>query len=89
MDSQIVSRPREMERAPVNYHERAEINKQHAARQGDAVSQIDTTEKLSDAPESGSSLFALCGLGVAGILMLGWICALAWMAWRLTGWLLS
>ncbi|GAA0005405.1 hypothetical protein BRDID11002_54080 [Bradyrhizobium diazoefficiens] len=42
---------------------------------GDAVSQIDTTEKLSEAPEPGDSLFALCGLGVAGIVMLGWICA--------------
>jgi hypothetical protein len=52
------------------------------------VSQIDTTEKLSEAPETGSSLFALCGLGVAGIAMLGWICALAWIAWRLANWLL-
>jgi hypothetical protein len=52
------------------------------------VSQIDTTEKLSEAPETGSSLFALCGLGVAGIAMLGWVCGLAWIAWRLVDWLL-
>ncbi|MGT2436427.1 RNA-binding protein [Bradyrhizobium betae] len=72
----------------MNFHERAETNEQQAARQGDAVSQIDTTEKLQDTLESGNSLFALCGLGVAGIAMLGWIGALAWMAWRLAGWLL-
>ncbi|WP_349630376.1 RNA-binding protein [Bradyrhizobium canariense] len=52
------------------------------------MSQIDTTEKLAEMPEPGSSLFALCGLGVAGIVMLGWICALAWIAWRLADWLL-
>jgi hypothetical protein len=73
---------------PVNLFRRAETNEQQAARQGDAVSQIDTTEKLSEAPETGSSLFALCGLGVAGIAMLGWVCALAWIAWRLVDWLL-
>ncbi|WP_456624155.1 MULTISPECIES: RNA-binding protein [unclassified Bradyrhizobium] len=72
----------------MNFHERVETNEQQAARQGDTVSQIDTTEKLSDTPETGSSLFALCGLGVAGIAMLGWICALAWIAWRLADWLL-
>jgi hypothetical protein len=71
----------------VNYYERAETNEQQAARHGDSMSQADTTEDLSDAPESESSLFALCGLGVAGIAMLGWICALAWMAWRLANWL--
>ncbi|WP_246562896.1 RNA-binding protein [Bradyrhizobium liaoningense] len=53
------------------------------------MSQVETTEKLSDAPEAGNSLFALGGLAVAGIAMLGWICALAWIAWRLAGWLLS
>ncbi|MDA9493264.1 RNA-binding protein [Bradyrhizobium sp. CCBAU 11361] len=52
------------------------------------MSQIDTTEKLPEAPEPESSLFAMCGLGVAGIVMLGWICALAWIAWRLADWLL-
>ena len=72
----------------MNFHERAETNEEQAARQGDAVGQIDTTEKLRDTPESGNSLFALCGLGVAGIAMLGWIGALAWIAWRLAGWLL-
>jgi hypothetical protein len=30
----------------------------------------------------------MCGLGVAGIVMLGWICALAWITWRLADWLL-
>ncbi|WP_247300852.1 RNA-binding protein [Bradyrhizobium sp. 179] len=39
-------------------------------------------------PEPGNSLLALGGLGLAGIAMLGWICALAWVAWRLVGWLL-
>lgn len=73
----------------MNFHERAETNEQQAARQGDAVSHIETSEKLSDTPETGHSLFALCGLGLAGIAMLGWIGALAWIAWRLVGWLLS
>jgi hypothetical protein len=72
----------------VNSSERAETNEEQAARQGDAVSQIDTTEKLSEVPAAGNSLFALCGLGVAGVAMLGWICALAWVAWRLADWLL-
>ncbi len=71
----------------MNFSECAETNEEQAARQGDAVSQVDTTEKLSEVPDAGSSLFALCGLGVAGIVMLGWICALAWVAWRLAGWL--
>lgn len=53
------------------------------------MSQVDTTEKSSDTPQPESSLFALCGLGVAGIAMLGWICALAWIAWRFAGWLMS
>lgn len=72
----------------MNFHERAETNEQQAVRQGDAVSQIDTTEKLSATPETENSLFALCGLGIAGIAMLGWIGALAWIAWRLANWLL-
>jgi hypothetical protein len=72
----------------VNFCERAETNDEQAAWQGGAVSQIDTTEKLSDVPETGSSLLPLCGLAVAGIAMLGWICALAWGAWRLVDWLL-
>ncbi|MBR0780015.1 RNA-binding protein [Bradyrhizobium iriomotense] len=72
----------------MNFFDRAETNEQQAAGQGGTVSQIDTTEKLSEVPESGNSLFALCGLGVAGIVMLGWICALAWIAWRLVDWLL-
>ncbi|WP_246557787.1 RNA-binding protein [Bradyrhizobium liaoningense] len=52
------------------------------------MSQVDTPEKLAETPESGSSLLALCGLGLAGIAMLGWICALAWLAWRFFDWLL-
>lgn len=71
----------------MNFDERAETNEERAASQGDSVSQIDTTDKLSEVPEAGSSLFALCGLGVAGVAMLGWICALAWIAWRLADWL--
>lgn len=71
----------------MNFDERAETNEEQAASQGDSVSQIDTTDKLSEVPEAGSSLFALCGLGVAGVAMLGWICALAWIAWRLADWL--
>ena len=73
----------------MNLFRRAETNEQQAATQGDAVSEVDATEELSDVPETGSSLFALCGLGVAAIAMLGWICALAWIAWRLAGWLMS
>ncbi|MBR0818110.1 RNA-binding protein [Bradyrhizobium liaoningense] len=73
----------------MNFLERAETNERRDARQGDAVSQIDTTEKLSGTPETENSLFALCGLGVAGVAMLGWICALGWIAWRLVDWLLS
>jgi hypothetical protein len=73
----------------VNFREPAKTNEQQAARQGDAVSQIDTTEKLKDTPETGNSLFAVCWLGVAGIAMLGWIGALAWVAWRLAAWLFS
>jgi len=72
----------------VNFFDRAETNQEQAARQGGAVSQIDTTEKLESAPEAKNSLFALCGLGFAAIAMLGWICALAWIAWRLADWLL-
>ncbi|MDH2343095.1 RNA-binding protein [Bradyrhizobium sp. SSUT18] len=52
------------------------------------MSRIDTTDKLSEVPEAGSSLFALCGISVAGVVMLGWICALAWIAWRIADWLL-
>lgn len=52
------------------------------------MSQSDTREKLPEMREKGSSLFAL-GLGVAGIVMVGWNCALAWMAWRFADWLFS
>ena len=73
----------------MNYLERAETNAQQAASQGDAVSNIDTTEKLPDASEPRTSLFAFCWLGIAGVAMVGWICALGWLAWRLANWTLS
>lgn len=72
----------------MNFHQRAKTNERQAARQGDAVTQIDTTEKLEGAPESGNSLFALCWLGLTGIAMLGWIGALGYLTWRFAGWLL-
>ncbi|MBR0741140.1 RNA-binding protein [Bradyrhizobium liaoningense] len=71
----------------MNLRKRAERNELEA-RQEDGMSQVDTPEKLAETPESGSSLLALCGLGLAGIAMLGWICALAWLAWRFFDWLL-
>ena len=43
---------------------------------------------LAEPPETGSSLVALCGLGLAVVAMFGWICALAWIGWRLINWLL-
>jgi hypothetical protein len=76
--SQIVSPP---ERAATDAHQ--------AARLGDALNPVETTEELSDVTDSESSLFALGGLGLAGIAMVGWICALTWMTWRLGAWLLS
>ncbi|MET4229835.1 RNA-binding protein [Bradyrhizobium sp. 482_C4_N1_1] len=78
LGSQSVSRP-----------ERAGTDAQQAARQGDVVNQVETTEELSDVPDSESSLFGLCVLGLAGIATLGWICTLAWIAWRLAAWVLS
>ena len=69
----------------MNFRERAESNEQQAAGQ---ACHVDTPEKLAETPEPGSSLLAFCGLGIAGIAMLGWICALAWIAWRLVNWLL-
>lgn len=73
----------------MNFRERTKANEQQAVGQGDAVSQIDTTEKLSEVEEPRTSLFAACGLGIAAIAMMGCICALGWLAWRLTDWLLS
>ncbi len=73
----------------MNYQRQAETNEQRAARQGNAVSNVDTTEKLSDADQPKTSLFALCWLGIAGIAMVGWISALGWLAWRLGNWVLS
>ena len=52
------------------------------------MSQVDTTEKLSEAEEPRTSLFALCWLGIAAIAMMGWISALGWLAWRLANWAL-
>jgi hypothetical protein len=75
--SQIVSPP---ERAPTDAH---------APRLGDALNHVETSEEPSDVTDSESSLFALGGLGLAGIAMVGWICALTWMTWRLGAWLLS
>ncbi|MCK1619607.1 RNA-binding protein [Bradyrhizobium sp. 159] len=72
----------------MNCRERAETNERQAAARGNAGSQVDTPEKLVETPEAGSSLLALGGLGLAGIAMLGWICALAWVAWHLVSWLL-
>ncbi|WP_027531029.1 hypothetical protein [Bradyrhizobium sp. WSM3983] len=73
----------------MNFRERTLTNEQQAVGQGDAVSQIDTTEKLSEAEQPRTSLFALCWLGFAAVAMVGWICVLGWMAWRLVDWLLS
>jgi hypothetical protein len=53
------------------------------------VSQLDTTEKLSEAEEPRTSRLAVCWLGIAAIAMVVWICALGWLAWRLADWLLS
>ncbi|WP_354220251.1 RNA-binding protein [Bradyrhizobium sp. F1.4.3] len=53
------------------------------------MSHVETTEKLPEAQEPGTSLFALCWLGIAAIAMVGWICALGWLAWRLANWVLS
>lgn len=73
----------------MNFREGTKTNEQQAVGQGDAVSQVDTTEKLSEAEEPRTSLFAACGLGIAAIAMVGWICALGWLVWRLADWLLS
>ncbi|RZN09024.1 RNA-binding protein [Bradyrhizobium genosp. SA-3] len=72
----------------MNFHERAEINEPQEAKPAGAVSQVATPEELAETPEAGSLLLALCGLGLAGIAMLGWISALAWFAWRFVDWLL-
>lgn len=72
----------------MNFREPTQTNEQNAAGRGDAVSQVDTPEKLSEAEESRTSLLALGLLGAAAIAMMGWICALGWFAWRLTNWAL-
>lgn len=73
----------------MNFRERTKTNEQQAVGPGDAVSQVETTEKLSEAEEPRTSLFALCWLGIAVIAMVGWIGALGRLAWRLADWLLS
>lgn len=77
----------------MNFREQTKTDEQQAAGQGDAVSQaetqVDATEKLPEAEEPRTSLLAACGLGIAAIAMVGWICALGWLAWRLADWLLS
>jgi hypothetical protein len=55
--------------------------------QGDELSEMQTTENLSQEP--GIPLFALCWLGVAAVAMIAWTGALAWGAWRLADWLLA
>jgi hypothetical protein len=72
----------------VNYQEQPETNEQQAARQGDAVNQGETTEKLSEAKEPPTWLLAFCLLGIVAFAMMGWISVLAWLAWRLIDWLL-
>jgi hypothetical protein len=73
----------------VNFREQGKTNEERAAGQGDAVSQVETTEKLPEAEQPRTSLFAICWLGIAAIAMLGWICALGWLAWRVANWALS
>ena len=51
----------------MNFREPTQTNEQQAAGRGDAVSQVDTTEKLSEAEEPRTSLFALCWLASAAI----------------------
>ena len=70
----------------MNFREPAETNEQQAAGQGDPVSQVDTTEKLPEAEEPRTSLLALGLFGLAAVAMMGWICALGWLAWRLANW---
>jgi len=88
MDSHLLSHRCELELGRLNYQEQPETNEQQAARQGDAVSQVDTTEKLSEAKEPRTSLPALCMLGIAATATIGWICTLGWLAWRFVNWLL-
>ena len=73
----------------MNFREQMETNEQQAGGQGDAVSQVDTTEKLSEADQSRGSLLAVCLFGIAAIAMVAWIYALGWLAWRLASWALS
>jgi nitrate reductase NapE component len=71
----------------VNYQEQPETNEQRAVGQGDAVSQVDTTEKSSEAKEPPTWLLAFCLFGIVAFAMMGWISMLVWLAWRLVDWL--
>ena len=72
----------------MNFREQGETNEEQAAGRGDAVSQVETTEKLPETKEPRTPLFAICWLGIAAVAMFGWICALGWLAWRLANWAL-
>ena len=72
----------------MNLPKRAEINERQDAAQEAGASEVDTAKAPSEVSEAGKSLLAVCGLILAGIAMLGWICALAWISWRLVAWLL-
>ncbi|MFT4116596.1 MAG: RNA-binding protein [Bradyrhizobium sp.] len=56
---------------------------------GNALNQIDTTEEVSAAPEPKTSLVGFCWLGGTAIAMVGWISALAWVAWHFVDWLFA
>ncbi|WP_415022469.1 RNA-binding protein [Bradyrhizobium sp.] len=53
------------------------------------MNQIDTTEEVSAAPEPKTSLVGFCWLGGTAIAMVGWISALAWVAWHFVDWLFA
>ncbi len=73
----------------MNFHERAE-DQRTAGRgpRGYSESNRHDRKTLGHAGELKVRCSRCAGSGVAGIAMLGWICALAWIAWRLVDWLL-